>query len=1091
MEFLYDKINTNIEKKTLIVCQSDEFLSIYINSLKDKNILVVANTLYEANKIYDSISNYNNDVLFFPTDEFISEEIYATSPELKVTRLETLNKIVQTNSKKIVITSLTGLLRILPTKENWKNSILNLKLNQDINKDDLINHLFEIGYEVDSFVKKTGDIAKRGFILDIFPCLEENPIRLEFFGDQIESIREFDIDNQLSIKELDEITIYPMSEFISKNKDAKKQQKYLKNYEKTASILDYLENSILVYKDINQIITSYNKLEEDIFNYSKEIKENEEANYIHDLYKISANKEVHISSLDNIGSKDYDLTITLDVKNQYNYEENIELLNLDISQYIKQEKTVIIALSSKKQILNIKDIIKDKSIITDESNIKENTINLLEKKINDGFIYENYVVFSEKNILKAKSTKSKYASKFKYGTKINDINKLNFGDYVVHESHGIGIYSGIVTLEKGGVLKDYILVKYKNNENLYIPVEKIDLITKFQESQGTKPKINSLGGTDWQKTKLRVRNKINDIAQKLIKVSAERKLQEGFSFSKDTEDQTEFEKEFIYEETKDQLLSTKQIKDDMELPYPMDRILCGDVGYGKTEVAFRAIFKAISNNKQVAYLCPTTLLSKQQYNSALERFKNYPVSIALLNRFTTKKELNKILEDLVKGKIDILFGTHRLLSKDVKFKSLGLLIIDEEQRFGVTHKEKIKEYKSNIDVLTLSATPIPRTLQMAMVGLRGLSLIETPPINRYPVQTYVLEENPLIIKEAIYKEMSRGGQVYILFNNVEKIESKVKEIEKLVPDSKITFAHGKMNKNEIENIMIDFIDKKYDILVCTTIIETGIDIPNVNTLIIIDSDKFGLSQLYQIRGRVGRTNKIAYAYLMYDKKKILSEMATKRLKTIKEFTELGSGLSIAIRDLSIRGSGDILGSEQSGFIDTVGIELYTRMINEEVEKIKGTYKEKLEKDQTPLINIDTHIEDTYVLDDNIKIEIHKKINEIDSYEKLLEIKEEIEDRFGKVSDNLTLYMYQEWFEKLARDKGIEKVNQNKNSIDLLFTREKTETLNINDLYYEAQFINKKFRFSYEYKRLKVTLDTFKLDKHFLFYALEFLNIVDK
>lgn len=635
------------------------------------------------------------------------------------------------------------------------------------------------------------------------------------------------------------------------------------------------------------------------------------------------------------------------------------------------------------------------------------------------------------------------------------------------------------------------MVKYKNNENLYIPVEKIDLITKFQEGDGIKPKINTLGGTEWQKTKLRVRSKIKNIAEKLIKISAERKLRDGFAFLKDTEDQLEFEKEFIYEETKDQLVSTKQIKDDMESSSPMDRLLCGDVGYGKTEVAFRAIFKAISNNKQVAYLCPTTLLSKQQYNNALDRFKNYPISIALLNRFTTKKELNKILEGLSKGTIDIVFGTHRLLSKDVKFKSLGLLVIDEEQRFGVVHKEKIKEYKTNIDVLTLSATPIPRTLQMAMVGLRGLSLIETPPINRYPVQTYVLEENNLIIKEAIYKEMSRNGQIYILFNNVEKIEDKVKEIEKLIPEAKVTFAHGKMKKTQIEDIMIDFIDNKYDVLVCTTIIETGIDIPNVNTLIVIDSDRFGLSQLYQIRGRVGRTNKIAYAYFMYDKKKILNETAIKRLKTIKEFTELGSGLSIALRDLSIRGSGDILGSEQSGFIDTVGIDLYTKMINEEVEKIKGTYKEKNSEEQPPLINIDTHIEDEYVLDENIKIEIHKKINEIDSYEKLLEIKDELEDRFGKVSDKLLLYMYQEWFEKLARDKGIEKVNQNKNSVDLLFTKEKTDTLNINDLYYEAQFINKNFKFSYEYKRLKVTLNTFKLNKHFLYYALEFLNIIDK
>ena len=1090
MQFLYNKINTTLKENTSVICQNDEFLSIYINSLKKDNILVVANTLYEANKIYDSLSNYNPDVLFFPTDEFLSEEVYATSPELKITRLETLNKITSDNTKHIVITNLMGVLRYLPTKESWNKSKITLKKNLEIDKDELISHLFEIGYNVESFVKKTGDIAKRGFILDIFPCLQENPIRIEFFGDEIESIRIFDIETQLSTKEIEEIQIFPMSEFISKKENITRKQKYLNYYEKTNSILDYLKDPILIYKDINQIKASYIKLREDLFEYAAEKEDQIKTDYMFDLNNIITKRNIYVESFDSIQDTKYDAVINLNIKNQTNYEENIDLLNKDIDRFLNQGKTIVIALSSNKQITNLKDALKMKSIITDETNIVSNKVNLIEKRINDGFMYEDFVILSEKNIFKTKNIKSKYTSKFRYGSKINDINKLVVGDYVVHEMHGIGIYSGIITLEKSGVLKDYILVKYKNNENLYIPVEKIDLITKFQEGEGVRPNINSLGGTEWHKTKLRVRSRIKDIAEKLLKISAERKLQEGFAFEADNNEQLEFEKEFIYEETKDQLISTKEIKDDMESTIPMDRLLCGDVGYGKTEVAFRAIFKAVSNNKQVAYLCPTTLLSNQQYNSALDRFKNYPISMALLNRFTPKKEVNRVLEGLSKGTIDIVFGTHRLLSNDIKFKNLGLLVIDEEQRFGVTHKEKIKEYKANVDVLTLSATPIPRTLQMAMVGLRGLSMIETPPVNRYPVQTYVLEENPFIIKEAIYKELSRYGQIYILFNNVEKIESKVREIERLVPDAKVVFAHGQMNKTEIETIMIDFIDRKYDILVCTTIIETGIDIPNVNTLIVIDSDRFGLSQLYQIRGRVGRTNKIAYAYLMYDKKKTLNEIATKRLKTIKEFTELGSGLSIALRDLSIRGSGDILGSEQSGFIDTVGIELYTRMINEEVEKLKGIYKEKHIEEQTPLININTHIEDAYVLDEDIKIEIHKKINEIDSYEKLVEIKEELEDRFGKISDNLLLYMYQEWFEKLARDKGIEKVNQNKKSIDLLFTREKTDTLNINDLYYESQFINKHFKFSYEYKRLKVTLDTSKLNKHFLYYALEFLNIVD-
>ena len=520
-------------------------------------------------------------------------------------------------------------------------------------------------------------------------------------------------------------------------------------------------------------------------------------------------------------------------------------------------------------------------------------------------------------------------------------------------------------------------------------------------------------------------------------------------------------------------------------------LFCGDVGYGKTEVAFRIIFKAICANKQVAYLCPTTILSNQQYKSALQRFSNFPVNIALLNRFTTKKEQEDIIKRLKEGKIDILFGTHRILSDDVSFKDLGLLIVDEEQRFGVTHKEKLKKYKANIDVLTLSATPIPRTLQMSMLGVRSLALIETPPNNRYPVQTYVLEENKYIIKDAIYKEMSRNGQVYILCNRIESFEEKINEISNLIPGIKIGCAHGKMNKNEIEDVMIRFVNKEFDVLLCTTIIETGIDISNVNTLIILDADRFGLSQLYQIRGRVGRTNKVAYAYLMYGKQKVLSEIATKRLSAIKEFAELGSGFSIAMRDLSIRGAGNVLGEEQSGFIDTIGIELYLKMLDEEVKKLtNGEVFEKEEVEESVSLDVETHIEDTYVSDDKLKIEIHKIINTINSIQTLENAKNEIEDRFGKISEKMLIYMYEELFESMKKDKGIEIVKQTDKFIELSFNSEYTNKLKIEELFVKTYKISKNFKFSYINKRLVITLQLHNLDKHWIYYIIDLLSVLE-
>ena len=678
------------------------------------------------------------------------------------------------------------------------------------------------------------------------------------------------------------------------------------------------------------------------------------------------------------------------------------------------------------------------------------------------------------------------------GSKIKELSNLSVGDYVVHVNHGIGVYNGLKTLEKHGNKKDYLEINYDGNDKLYIPVEKIDLISKYSSNEGYSPKLNKLGGVEWEKTKLRIKNKIKDIADKLIKISAERSMKKGFAFKKDDELEREFDKEFSYELTKDQFISIEKIKKAMESEVPMDMLLCGDVGYGKTEVAFRAIFKAIISNKQVAYLCPTTILSNQQYINALERFKSFGIEIALLNRYTSIKRCNEIYKKISEGKIDLVIGTHKLLNEKVKFKDLGLLVIDEEQRFGVTHKEKIKEYKANIDVLTLSATPIPRTLQMSLVGIRDLALIETPPASRYPVQTYVVEENIALLRDAIYKELSRNGQVFILYNRVENIEEKKLEIKKYIPEADIRIAHGQMSKEELEDTMNSFINNEFNVLLCTTIIETGIDIPNVNTLIIYDADRFGLSQLYQIRGRVGRSNRIAYAYLMYQKNRVLTENAVKRLNTIKEFTELGSGFSIAMRDLSIRGAGDILGSEQAGFIDSVGYDLYVKILNDEVSRLKGLeIKEEVIENEKPVVEVSTHIDNKYVSSDVLKIEIHKLINNISSREKLEEVKKEIEDRFGKVDDDVIVYMYSEWFEKQTKKLDINDVNQTSLFVELSLNKEIISKIDISDLFVYASKLNDKFRFNYKNDRLYIKLLLSGLEKHFIFYFTELLDYIEK
>ena len=1066
-------------------------LYIYDSFIKyNKGILVVASELYEANLLFEYLSKYTDKVLFFPMDDFLTSEAISVSPEFKAERIDTLNKLIN-DDKYIVVTNLMGYLRYLPLPSLWKDSNVNISVNCDYDRDSLLNKLYNMGYIRNVLVNETGNIGVRGYVIDIFPIMEENPVRIEFWGDTVTSIKYFDVDTQRSISEIYNICIYPFTEFLLNDYsiDFINSQKYLANYGSVASIYNYINDGICFFSDYNLILNSYSTLVDTIMDYDANYSADIKTNYMNSFTDIVIKHSVYIMNFDNVVNKSVK-SLKFSINNIENYDNNYEKLKSDLLNYVKNNKTVIICVLDKNMASRISNYLEiDDIIYTDECNIIDGKINLIIKSIPRGFIYGNYIVISDVDIFSLGNTVKKYKSKFKTGTRTSNILDINKGDFVVHEMFGIGIYDGLVTIPKNGMKKDYLKIIYADNDILYIPVENIDRISKFSGKDGVGVKLNSLSNDNWQKKKGKVKAKLESIADDLLKVSADRELKVGFAFKKDDENQKMFDSGFVYTETPDQIKAINDIKREMESSKPMDMLLCGDVGYGKTEVAFRAMFKAVDSGKQVAYLCPTTILSNQQYTSCIERFKDFPVRIELLNRFVDKSRQKKIIDDLEKGLVDIVFGTHRLLSNDVKYRDLGLLVVDEEQRFGVTHKEKIKQYKSTVDVLTLSATPIPRTLQMSMSGVRSLSLIETAPQERYPIQTYVLEENNLVIKDAIYKELSRNGQTFILYNNVNNIETKVNEFRSLVPEAKIDYAHGQMNKVTLENKMNNFINNKFNVLVCTTIIETGIDIPNVNTLIILDADRFGLSQLYQIRGRIGRSNKIGYAYLMYGKNKFLTDTAIKRLDVIREFTELGSGFKIAMRDLSIRGAGDILGREQSGFIDSIGIELYLKMLNEAVRKSKGEkiIEEDTKKNDKPLIEVSTHISDSYISDVELKILIHKKINEVKDETTLNDIRDELSDRFGKISEEMEIYMYEEWFEKIAKSLGINKVVTMKNNIDIELPCELSSKIDGERLFNDAYSISKMFRFLYKDSSIHIILDTIKLEKHFLIYLIELLE----
>lgn len=1011
----------------------------------DRNIIVLTSSLFEANKIYDSLVKIHDNTLLFPMDDFLSSMIVASSPELKYKRLETLDKL-KSDKKYIIVTNLMGYLKYLPSA-NIKNYI-DIKQNDVIKRDVLAEEINKLGYHRESLVTMSGEYAVRGFILDLYPIDYEHPIRIEFDGNIIDNIKYFNENTQMSTEETNKIKIKAIDEMPSDDKN---------------SLFDYAKNPLVVYVDKSQIEATYTHLYDDIIEYKEanDVKED----LMYSLDDIKDNDKIFINLFSTDG-------IDLKAQSIINYKENFLKLESDYNKWIKEGKIVYFYLSNNNEKKQLLKIIPSAHIIM--------------KELEHGFILGKYVIISENDIEDVKVTYGVYKNNFHVGKKIKDFNQLEKGDYVVHISHGIGIYQGITTLSVRGVQKDFLTIYYEGTDKIYVPVEKIDLIYKYTCKDGVKPKLNKLGSTNWEKTKKYISEKVKDISRELILLYKKR-LELKKKPYKDYPEEEVFASEFKYNLTPDQKKAVVEINNDLKKDNPMDRLLCGDVGFGKTEVAMRAMFKAVLNNEQVLYLCPTTILSKQQYNVAKERFKNWPIEIALLNRHVSARETHRILEDLKRGKIDILFGTHRILSDDIVCKNLGMLVVDEEQRFGVTHKEKIKTMKSDVNVLTLSATPIPRTLKMAMSGLRDLSVIDTPPVNRYPVQTYVAVEDDFLIKDAIYKELARKGQIFILYNRVETIEKYMNHIHELVPDAKINFAHGKMEKDELDNIMTSFINNEFDILICTTIIESGIDIPNVNTLIIHDADNFGLSQLYQIRGRVGRSNKIAYAYLMYEKNKMLNDIAIKRLNTIKEFTELGSGYRIAMRDLSLRGAGDIFGASQAGFVDSVGISLYMKMIEDEIKRQQGEFTPEEDKETQALINVSTHISDTYVTDEDIKIEIHQKINEIDSYEKMLEIKNELEDRFGKVTADMFVYMYEEWFEKLAKKYNIKQVVQTDRSIEITLPEDVSSNIKGDKLLIEAMNLSRSFNIKYVNKKISILLYTKDLPKHFIFYIVTLLE----
>lgn len=1040
---------------------------------KQKNILLVASSMYNAQILYEQIASLvgEDNCLLFPVDEIYHQTNYSYSKEMLSQRLYVLDKCLD-NKKRILISHVEGVTRFLPNPELYKLNTLFLEKNKSYNLNNLVNSLINMGFTRVNKIDQSLQFALRGDILDIFPINLDKPIRIEFFDDEIESIRYFEIESQTSIEEIDNIKIFPATDLLIEDF----------NYGKE-NILNKLNIDLKRLK-IEEREKLINKVNEDLINMENGSFDENYYSYFHyfqkeifnivsyfksDLTLIYQKEEVDkyieiqkeendesINELFSNGLSLFDKNYSLSFENalhdclySYGYEQDendysllinnipfvsnniLSSLNL-INEYSKKGYKIVICL--KDNFDKYAEFLKNNNVEFEiiDNNLPNN-IGLYKYDLNIGFIYKDKVLFlSKKEIFNYKQNLNIFSSRYKKASILNSYDELSVDDYVVHEENGIGQYKGIVNLTANGITSDYLKVLYANNQYLYIPLEKFSRIRKYVSKEGSVPRLSKLGGKDWANVKEKIKNQVNFLADRLLALYAEREITPGISFKEDDEFQKEFEDAFPYQMTRDQQKALEEIKLDMEKPTPMDRLLCGDVGFGKTEVAFRAAFKAILSNKQVALLCPTTILAKQHYDVANSRFSLFGVNIALFSRFVSAKIQNENIKLIKEGKIHLIIGTHRLLSKDIEIPNLGLLIVDEEQRFGVEHKEKIKEISKNVDVLTLTATPIPRTLQMSLLGIRNLSQLQTPPSSRMPIQTYVTEYNPHLAKEVICRELSRGGQVFYLYNLVSTIFQKAEQIKKAIPNARVGVVHAKMDSEDIDKIMTEFYLGNIDVLVCTSIVESGLDVPNANTILIENSDKFGLSQLYQIKGRVGRSNRVAYAYLFYNKNKELTPEAEKRLKAIKEFASLGSGYKIAEKDLSIRGAGDILGSQQSGFIDSVGIDMYVNILSEVINEKKGIKKID-KKIKSTNITIGGYIPSNYALDTD-KIQIYQEIEDTQTIASIELLRRKLKDIYGKLPKEVEKILLKRKIDILASSSNIESVYED-NMINIILTKE--------------------------------------------------------
>jgi len=1064
----------SLMQETLLIASSFRFYP--------QNMVIVKTNLYQAQHLVEKLQLWlGEDVLMYAAEESLRVEAIAASPELNVGRIDVLSK-AQNESPKVIVTHLGAFLRYLPCVKDFKALTLEIQVNQVISPKVLFEQFRKMGYTETNRIDQPCTCAHRGGIIDIFPVNSEGPIRIEFFDNEIESIRSFDLSTQHSIDQLASMTIQPASDLLytddeikeietkvqiqlesKQNKEGidllsetmehdlelmrfKLKENHLYRYrallENSQTLIDYVCDPLVIASCAEDIKEHAQILHEETLDYLLELVSDHKALPIfevfadygriitkvrtNDLHRFETTRNVHLPFRE------------LDVPSQ-SMLQHVKMITEDL-----KTKCVVCCLKEA-EIKQLIPLLQENGITYSLKlkNLDEAHLILLLQDLDEGFelISQDIIVYSSKELFNHKVFIGRYNTKFKEAETLHSYQDLQPGDYVVHHQHGVGKYIGIITKESEGQHRDYLHIVYRHDATLYVPLEQFQLVRKFVSKEGVVPKLHTLGSNEWKKTKARIRENVLDLAERLITLYGQRETDIAPAFGEDTQLQKEFEAEFEYPLTHDQATAIADIKKDMMSSVPMDRLLCGDVGFGKTEVAIRAAFKAVIEKKQVAILCPTTILSAQHFHTFSHRFANYPISVALLNRFVPDNQVKTILHALKEGKIDVLIGTHRLLSKHVQFKDLGLLVIDEEQRFGVEHKEIIKEIKTGVHVLSLSATPIPRTLQMSLVGVRSLSQLDSPPLNRLPILTYVIEKNRAIIKDIIQRELARKGQVFYLYNKVEDILQVAYKLKQDLPEAEIAVAHGQMHRDEIEDVMMRFTNNEVNVLICTTIIETGIDIPNANTMIIDQADTFGLSQLYQIKGRVGRSDRLAYAYLMYNPKKQLSEIAAKRLQSIKEFTELGSGYKIAMRDLTIRGAGEMLGDMQSGFIDTVGIDMYIEMLEQAIkDKKSGILTLEQEPQIKTPMGIDGYIPTSFEHKDFEKLSLYQTIEKADSEFALRKLQEETMDLYGKLPKSVQLLFEKKRWELLLNSPIIDSAKEHKTQMTLTYTKHWSSTI---------------------------------------------------